>query len=538
MSVPVRDRAGLARSSVVVATGTMLSRITGLLRVVALAAILGKETLADTYNLANTTPNIVYELFLGGVLAATLVPVFVDLLEEHNERSTSAVFTVTMTALGLFTGVAMLCAPLIARLFALGSSGAERAAQLHVLTVFILCFIPQMVFYGFTTLATAVLNAHRRFVAAAFAPVLNNVVVIGVLIAFAVRTANQSGTFTDATRLRNDLGLLLLLGLGTTLGIVAMALALVPAIRRARIRLRPVFAWRDPAVRTIVRLSGWTAGYVVTNQIAQLFVLVLAKTGTAGNVSAYVYAFTFYVVPHGLIAVSIMTTMTPELARRATAGDMPGLRHDFGMGLRYIIVLVLPASVLFAVLAQPMLSIIVGQKFSVHDAAITADTLQAFALSLVPFSVYLYTMRGFYALKDTRTPFFVNAIENGMNVVLALALFPTLGVQGLALAWGASYLAASVIAVVALRRRIAGIPDAATVRSAGRAVIAGTASALVAAPLAAAIGRDTRASALGATVAGAAAGLAAYLVVLVCLRSEELTSFVGMLRRRVAHADV
>ncbi|MDP9336067.1 MAG: murein biosynthesis integral membrane protein MurJ, partial [Actinomycetota bacterium] len=433
-----RSRAILARSSAAVAAGTLLSRLTGLLRVVVLAAAIGKASLADTYNLANITPNIVYELLVGGVLAATLVPVFVDQLERRDDRSTSAVFTVTLTALMLFTAVTMALSPFLARLFVLREHGPDRAAQLHVLTVLVLCFVPQMVFYGFTTLASALLNARRRFVAAAFAPVLNNVVVIVALLVFALRTSGRHRAITDVVRVRNDLGLLLLLGIGTSAGIVAMAGVLVPAVVRAGFRLRFALAWRDPAIRTILRLSGWTAGYVVTNQLAQLFVLVLANNST-GNVSAYVYAFTFYVVPHGLLAVSIMTTMTPNLARLARADDREGMRREFGLGLRYIVVLVLPASVLFAVLAQPMLGVIVRHQFTAHDAVVTADTLQAFALSLVPFSVYLYAMRAFYALQDTRTPFVLNALENGMNVVLAIVLFPHLGVQGLALAWSGAY---------------------------------------------------------------------------------------------------
>jgi putative peptidoglycan lipid II flippase len=530
------QRAGLVRSSAVVATGTLLSRITGLLRVVVLAAVIGQATLADAYNLANTTPNIIYELLLGGVLAATLVPVFVDRIEHRDDRSTSAIFTVSMTALVIFTAVTLLFTPLLARAFAIGSSGAEHAAQVHVLTVLIVCFVPQMVFYGFTTLATALLNAHRRFAAAAFAPVLNNVVVIIMLLAFAVKSGSQHGV-TDAAKITGDLDLLLLLGLGTTAGIVAMALALVPAIARAGIRLRPVFDWRDSGIRTIVRLSGWTAGYVITNQIAQLFVLVLAKSGTAGNVSAYTYAFTFYVVPYGLLAVSIMTTIMPELARRVTANDFAGLRRDFNLGLRYIIVLVLPASVLFVVLAQPMLAIIVRDQFTAHDAAVTADTLQLFALSLVPFSVYLYTMRGFYALHDTRTPFIINAFENALNIVLALALFPSLGVQGLAIAWGIAYAIAAVVALIALRRRIPGVPDTASRHTLVRAILGGIALAVVAAPLAAAIGHADAVHALAATLIAALAGAGVYLLVQAALRADELSALVTLVRRRGIPVD-
>jgi putative peptidoglycan lipid II flippase len=528
-----RSRAVLARSSAAVAAGTLLSRLTGLLRVVVLAAAIGKASLADTYNLANITPNIVYELLVGGVLAATLVPVFVDLLERRDERSTSAVFTVTMTALTLFTAVTMVLSPVFARLFVLREHGPDRAAQLHVLTVLILCFVPQMIFYGFTTLASALLNARQRFVAAAFAPVLNNVIVIVALLVFALRTSDRHGAITDVARVRNDLGLLLLLGIGTTAGIVAMAVVLVPAMVRAGVRLRFVLAWRDPAIRTILRLSGWTAGYVVTNQLVQVFVLVLANN-SAGNVSAYVYAFTFYVVPHGLLAVSIMTTMTPNLARRARAGDREGMRREFGLGLRYIVVLVLPASVLFVVLAQPMLGVIVRHQFTAHDAVVTADTLQAFAISLVPFSVYLYAMRAFYALQDTRTPFVLNAFENGLNVLLAIVLFPHLGVQGLALAWSGAYFVAAVGAMLVLHRRIGRIPDAAAIRSAARAGVAALAMAVVAAPVAGAIGRSSPAVALLATAVAAAAGALVYVLTLLALRSDELGSLVGLVRRRGA----
>jgi len=224
--------------------------------------------------------------------------------------------------------------------------------------------------------------------------------------------------------------------------------------------------------------------------------------------------------------------MTPNLARLARVDDFDGMRREFGLGLRYIVVLVLPASVLFAVLAQPMLGVIVRHQFSAHDAVVTADTLQAFAISLVPFSVYLYAMRAFYALQDTRTPFLLNAFENGLNVVLAIVLFPQLGVQGLALAWSGAYLVAAAAAIVELRRRIGGIPDATAVRSFARAGIAVVALAAVAAPIAGAIGRSSPARAFLATALAAAVGSLAYVVGLAVLRSDELGSLVGLVRRR------
>lgn len=537
-STPDATHGRLVRSSAAVATGTLLSRVTGLLRVAVLAYAVGRAGLADTYNLANSTPNIVYELLLGGVLSATLVPLFVDHLERGDTRATSAVFTVALTLLAVLTAIAMLFAPLIARLYALDTTGAERTAQLHVMTVFTLWFLPQMVFYGLTALATAVLNARRRFVAAAYAPVLNNVIVIGALAVFAHMTAGSRGQWIDVRRISGDGGKLALLGAGTTAGIAVMGLILVPAMHHARVRLRAAFDWRHPAVRKMLRLSGWTIGYVVTNQIALLFVLVLAKSGTTGDVSAYLYAYTFYQVPHGLLAVSIMTTMMPELSSSAALHDLDELARKFRLGLRYIVLLMTPAAVLFVALAQPMVGILVRGGFQPHDAAVTADTLQAFSIGLVAFSVYLYALRGFYALADTRTPFVVNAVENGANVALAIALFPSLGVQGLAWAWTGAYSLAAVLALVMLGRRLPHTVDAAVGASVVRALIAGVALAIVASPLAAAIGRTPANRAVVATVAAAAAGGIAYVVVLAMLRAPELRSLLTTLRRAPAPLDV
>ncbi|MDQ1510777.1 MAG: putative peptidoglycan lipid flippase [Actinomycetota bacterium] len=518
--------------------GTLLSRVTGLLRVAVLAYAVGRASLADTYNLANSTPNIVYELLLGGVLSATLVPLFVDHLERGDRHATSAVFTVALSVLVVLTAIAMLFAPLIARLYSLDTSGSERTAQLHVMTVLTLWFLPQMVFYGLTALASAMLNARRRFVAAAYAPVLNNLIVIGVLAAFAHMTAGSRSEWIDVRRISGDAGKLTLLGAGTTAGIAAMGLVLLPAMHHARTRLRAAFDWKHPAVRKMLRLSGWTVAYVVTNQIALLFVLVLAKSGTTGDVSAYLYAYAFYQVPHGLLAVSIMTTMMPELSRSAAQLDLAGLARKFRLGLRYVVLLMLPAAVLFVALAQPMVGVLVRGGFRPHDAAVTADTLQAFSIGLVPFSVYLYALRGFYALADTRTPFVINAIENVANVGLALALFPSLGVQGLALAWTGAYSVAAILALVMLRRRVPDPFDASVGASVVRASIAGIALAIVASPLAAAIGRATANRALVASAAATLAGGIAYLLVLLALRAPELRSLFASLRRTAAPLDV
>ena len=160
------------------------------------------------------------------------------------------------------------------------------------------------------------------------------------------------------------------------------------------------------------------------------------------------------------------------------------------------------------------------------------------AIGLVAFSIYLYTLRGFYAMQNTFTPFWINAIENGINIVLAIVLFPSLGVQGLALAWAGAYTVAAVITLVVLGRRVPHPVDRLVRASAVRAAIGAAALAIVVALLAAAIGHTTANRALLATVAAGAVGTAAYVVTLAALRTPELGTLVAVLRRRTPSADL
>jgi putative peptidoglycan lipid II flippase len=435
-----------------VALGTALSRLTGFLRLAAMAYAIGFTRLTDTYNLANTTPNIVYELLLGGVLSATLVPVFVDHRDRDDDEATSAVVTVAAVVLVVLTVIGILAAPAIVRLYTLRVEGAAAEAQQDLAANLLRLFMPQMLFYGLAAMASALLHAHRRFAAPAFVPILNNLVVTALFLSLP-RLVDGTPTLD---KVRHDTGLVLLLGLGTSAGIAAMGLALLPALRRTGVRLRPVFSWRHPAVRKVVALSGWTAGYVASNQLALWVVLVLAN-GFAGGVSAYQGAFVFFQLPHGLVAVSLMTTIAPDLAGAARRGELAAFRDRFDLGVRLMVLAILPAAAGYLVLSRPVVGFLLERgALSGASARLTADCLAAFALGLVSFSVYLYALRGFYALHDTRTPFFLNAMENGINIVLALALSQWFDVRGLALAYAGAYSVAAVAAVAVLGRRTGG----------------------------------------------------------------------------------
>jgi putative peptidoglycan lipid II flippase len=523
----------LVRSSAVVGIGTGLSRITGLGRTVALTYALGATVVADGYNLANTTPNIVYDLLLGGILSATLVPVFVDRFDHDDEDGVSAVATVAVVALVALTVVAIIGAPLLFRLYTWHKDAASAHDLARAGVPLLRMFLPQVLFYGLTALATAVLNARRRFAAPAFAPVLNNIVVIVVLLEF----AHLVGRDPSVGRIVDDRAMLLLLGLGTTAGIVAMTVALWPSIRAERLRLRWRFRPRDPAVRKVASLSGWTLGYVVANQVALAIGLALAARRD-GDVSAYTYAFVFFQLPYGLFAVSIMTTFTPDLSSAANTGDLPRFREQFSLGARLLTLVVLPSSVGYLLLARPLVSALLAHgSFGGASSLVTADVLANFSVGLLGFSLYLYALRGFYALHDTRTPFLLNLVENAINVVLAFALVGRYGVQGVALSFSVAYIVSAVFALAVLRRRVGRLGGrrgaAALVRIAAATAIMG----VVVWAAARAVGADRGSGAAIRLAVGVVVGALVYAAAALALRVEDLAGLRDRLmrRRRAAH---
>lgn len=291
----------MGRSAAVMAVGRLLSRLSGLARVFALADALGATALADTYTLANTTPNIIYELAVGGVLSGALLPVLVGELASKKEdevwRAISAVVTLALLACLVLAGVFLLVAPLLLRLYTLRKHGPVADDQFEVATVVLRLFAPQVALYGVISMATALSNAQWRFAAPMFAPILNNLVVIAVLLSFphliGIRDLHQA---------RGNPAGLWLLGLGTTAGVAAISLAQLP-LGTIRARLRFVWAPRHHAIRTLARLSGWTVAFVAANQLALLVMQVLANAHD-GDVTIYTIAYIFFLLPHGVLAVS------------------------------------------------------------------------------------------------------------------------------------------------------------------------------------------------------------------------------------------
>lgn len=521
---------GLLRANISVGLGTALSRATGLLRWVALAYALGQASMSDAYNLANNSPNAVYELILGGVLSATLVPVFTAQLEDGDDEATDAVLTVSAIALAVITAIAVLAAPLIVRVLTLHPDPSVDATALRdVGTDLARLLLPQIFFYGLMALGSALLNARHRFFAPAWAPVLNNLVVIGVFVAVGAKLSSEP-SLGDA----QSLGWLVpVLGIGSTLGIAVMTLALVPALMRAHVRIHFRPEWRHPAVRKVLALSAWTAGYVVANQVALLVIYNLARPGE-GGLSAYQLAFVFFQFPHGLVAVSITTTFTPDLARAWHRGDRQAFDNRISLGVRMLGLLVIPASIGYFVLAQPLVVAVLQRgAFDASDAQATANALAAFALGLFGFSAYLFVLRGFYAQQDTRMPFWINVVENAINIVLAVALVGAFGVPGLAASFAIAYAIAALVAVAVLQRKVGGLDLAGMATSLARITVAGAAMGLVVWLVAGQVGGTaTVGEAAVRTAVGVAVGIVSYLAFLLLLRTPELASVRLLLRRR------
>jgi putative peptidoglycan lipid II flippase len=320
------------------------------------------------------------------------------------------------------------------------------------------------------------------------------------------------------------------LGLGATAGIATMALILVPAVRRTGVRLRFRPDWRHPAVRTLLRLSGWTLGYVIANQVSLIVVKNLASPGSGGQ-DAYTKAFIFFQLPHGLLAMSISTTFVPELARRVAARDRPGFIAQASLGIRLVALLTIPASLGLLVLNRPIVGgLLQHGQFTEQAAITTSRALAGFSIGLVGFSVYLFVLRAFYAHQDTRTPFVINVFQNLLNIVLAVALVERHGVLGLSLAFSLSYLVAALWALSVLSTKLRGFPVRSLLRQLWPMLLSSVLMAEIVWLVTRRIGADSGAGALTRVAVGTVLGATVYLALLIAFRVPDLEA----LRSRVA----
>jgi putative peptidoglycan lipid II flippase len=528
-SVPSGDAedVSLVRSTTVMAVGTTLSRVTGFLRLAAMAYALGvaETRLADAYNVANNIPNIVYELVLGGVLTSVFVPVFVRQLKTRSQEeawdAARAVLTTALVVLLAVMVAGIIAAPWVVRLYTVRVPSPQREVVQDLATLFLQFFMPQIVLYGLGAVATGLLNAHRRFAVPMFAPILNNLVVVATFLTFAFMSGRATPSPEGITLAQK-----LVLAIGTTAGVAAMTLALWPSLRSIGFRWRWRFDRRNEAVRSLIRLSGWAVAYVVVNQVGLLIVIVLAGQDQGGY-TAYYAAFIFFQLPHAIFSVSIMTALLPGLSEDWVRGDRADFRADLARGVRASAFVVVPAAAGYAVLAHPIVRLLLEHGVATgRSTLLVADVLRMFALGLFQFSTFMLFLRAFYAMQDTRTPALINVFAVGVNAATNFALFPVLGVRGLALGHATAYTFAAVTAGVLLRRRLGGIEGWALFRGLAKILAGATVTVAGAWGVATLVGRSLGVETLGEQIVqvgtSVLAGLIIFLGAALLLRMEEL----------------
>ncbi len=526
------SRPSIARSTATMSTATALSRVTGFIRMWATAFALGATGLMSSYSVANNIPNMIFELVAGGVLSAVFIPSFLELRESDGEdsawRFASHVFNLVVLALGIVAVIGTLFPePFIwTQTFRLPQGESEAVRELGAF--FFSFFAIQVVVYGAGMVMQGVLNAQRRYLWPALGPVFNNIVVIVTMIVVAFMPVGRTS--------------LTVLAVGTTLGVVAMFAVMVPSLLKSGVRYTTGLGFHDPTVRRMFVLAVPTVIYVITNLVAVSFRNASAFAVDPAGPSQLMYAWTFYQLPYGILAVALATAVFTELAETAGQKDWGAFKDNFGRGLRATLVLMLPCAALLIALAEPLVGLYRVGRFTTEDIPAVAQVLQLWALGLVFFALMMYVLRTYYSLKDTVTPAIANlaltAVQIGLYVLLTTGVgtWEGLGINGIPIADGVFYALLFSTLAVLLRKKIGSYDLAGTARTFGVMTLAAAVGGVVAwgiAEITAPLLPGFAGSLLQVTLGGIG-GLAVAFGLGRLMGVREITSGVAMVRRVLA----
>lgn len=527
------------------ASGTLISRFLGFIRTFLVAFILGNGTRqADILSLANTIPTALYTLFAGGALNTVLVPQIVRAIrhdDDGGEAYTNRIITAFMFVIGVVTVIMVLFTPLITWLYVADEWRApDLTSQYGSMVLMTYLTMPQIFFYGVFYLFGQVLNARDKFGPMMWAPIANNIVSIAVMAMYLV-VWGTSGNHAAAFTLQQNL----LLGAGATLGIVVQALVLMPYLRKVGFKYRPRFDWRGVGLGHTLHLTKWTLGFVAVNQVVLMVVQRLATSATAegsgGGVTVYNNAHLMWILPHSLVTVSLVTAMLPSASRFAATGDLDGVAQEARKTLRLSLIALVPATVAFLALAGPMSVLLFGHGQGSRDAVLVAWALMAFATGLIPYTMQAVYLRTFYALEDTRTPFFLQCAIAATNAIVAVILVslinsPSWTAALLALANAAAYLLGVQLTWRFLRRKVPALEGMETVLHIMRLLIAASVGGVPAWFAADFIMRAIPNGLIGPMVALLVGGgllLVGYVLVGKLLKVRELRNMTDLLKSRL-----
>ncbi len=488
------DRTGILSASAVMAAGTTVSRLSGFVRSALLVAALGSGLHAELFNVANTVPNMLYILLAGGIFNAVLVPQLVRTMKQDadgGEAYTNRVVTAAALFLGVVTVALVVAAPWVMQLF-LGApyDDPELASQRASAIAFARWCLPQVFFYGMFVLAGQILNARGLFGPMMWAPIANNVISVAVLTTYLLvygPVSDETAAFTAGQEA--------LLGLGSTIGIVAQLLVLLPFLKKAGFTYRPRFDLRGTGLGHTLRLGIWTVGFVIVNQVAYTVVVKLASSGpasaavsggeqTATGYTVYSFAFLIVMVPHSIITVSLATAVLPRLSAYAADNDRGSLADTLMIALRSALCVVVPFALLLPVVARDTAHVIWGYGAGRDSYQNFAPTLALFGIGLVFFTVHYLMLRGFFALEQTRTVFWIQCVIALTNIAAAVLLVREATAAqtspALVLAYATAYLVGAAVSSGVLARTLGGIGLRTLVRFLVRLVIVALLSTAVA----------------------------------------------------------
>lgn len=536
----------LLNATAIMATGTLISRVLGFVKAGLLVIALGATTAqADTYSVATQVPNTLYMLVAGGALNTVLVPQIVRHAKndaDGGEAFINRIMTAFLVLLVAVTALVTVLTPLVMTLWTESAWRApENAGHWQQMVFMAFLTMPQLFFYGAFFLIGQVLNARDNFGPMMWAPILNNVVAITVLGAFLA----VWGTNTHpAEPLSNEQ--VLLLGLGSTLGIIVQTFALVPAMRRIGFRYRPRWDLKGQGLGETFHLAKWMLGYVLLTTIVQIVNTKLGSgatmstDGTPGGgagVTAYNTAYLIWLLPHSLLTVSLATAMLPSASRLAAAHDLAGVAAETNRTLRLALTFLVPAAVGFLVLGLPFSRLAFGHGATSDGWIAIGWTLMALAIALVPYTIQYVHLRGFYALEDTRTPFFLQLAISVVNIAAAF-LFVALVADRmtvaprLALAYALAYLVGAWLTHRALRSRLPGLARGQLLRHTVQLLLAVLPGALLAAGIAWWSQGQGYGITLVAFLGAVALVLLTFFFAAKRLGIRETTELAGVLRRR------
>ncbi|GLZ49125.1 lipid II flippase MurJ [Actinomycetospora sp. NBRC 106375] len=528
---PGRDDKALVKASGGMAVATLVSRLTGFLRTLGLTAIVGLNLVGSSFNVANTLPNIIFELLLGGVLTSVVIPVLVRAAKEDGDDGDAfAQKLLSGATVGLLvaTTLAVVAAPLLIRPYLAADVNVDLAVDFAYL------LLPQIFFYGMGALFGAILNSRANFGPAAWAPVLNNVVALIALGLYAMLPSPPEGISTAQ---------LLVLGIGSTLGIVVQAGVMLPAMRRVGFHWKWRFGW-DTRLSAFGGLAAWVVGYVLVSQVGLAAITRVASGSDEGGPAIYSYAWLLIQVPYGVLGVSLLTALMPRMSAAAANGRTDQVVSDLSLGTRLSTVTLLPMSALLTVFGSQLgVALFSVGRSGPEGAASLGGAMAASAFGLLPMAVVMLQMRVFYAMNDARTPTLIMVVITAIKVPMAylcpVLLAPEQVVLGLAAVNAFGFVIGLVVGNIWLRVRLGHLDTRRVLRTFVLTLLASLVAVLVAVLVVTLLERV-----LGGGVAlvlrswlvlvvGSVAFLVVVAVAMRLLRVPELDPVVSRLRRLV-----